>query len=331
MRRAGWLGIGIIVTFVVAGTVSVIPATATTIQSLLGTSGLTASSTSGEPAWNTGNLCTSIFYSGPGDVSCVSKISNSQSPLWYNFSAGTVERGTVTVSIYGSNDCIYMNFHSFYTTVNIYLLGNDYFCGTGHGKGGAWLAPLWGSGGGGGTGQSRCSAGFGGGGGWLLPVEWAQKPKCTPGVNIVVNSEGDTINLFQSPPRQHSCDGSSGRYSTNVTLYGTTTVFNLVQSRSADDLNTTVTYIGIKPGFAACPWGITDGLVPWWTDVSYGSHNTFNTIFVDGTNVAHPPPNYQYSTEPLLPPDGTSYGKGNLYGNETTQTAPAGTCHYLGV
>ncbi|MGP8075830.1 MAG: hypothetical protein ACLP8Y_03720 [Thermoplasmata archaeon] len=228
-----------------------------------------------EPNWNSGNLCDSISYTGPGDVTCVSLVSEAPFPLWYNFSAGTIQGGTVTVVVYGSADCINLNFHSFYSTIVIDLLGSDYSCPA-----------------------TPASAGG-------------------PGVNVVVNSEGDSFTY----------DQYGSQYVSNITFYGTTTYASDLMDGSV--LNTTVTYIGWSPATNACPSGITDGRVA-WSEVSFGSFNTFNTIFVDGTNVAHPPVNYAYSTESLQPPDGNGYGTSDLYGNETTQTEPLGACSYLG-
>jgi hypothetical protein len=185
----------------------------------------------------------------------------------------------VTVIVAGSEDCINLNFHSFYTTLVVELAGSSYSC------------------------QS-----FGG-------------PDDSPfvaGVNIAINSEGDSFSLIQ--------EGSF--YTTSVTSYGTTTFVSVTQWGS--HTNTTVNYIGTTAGFATCPSGITAGRVV-WSEVAWGGYDTFNTIFVDGTNVHHAPANYAYSTEPLQPPDGNGWGFDDLYGNATTQTAPPGSCAYLGV
>jgi hypothetical protein len=324
MSSARWLGIGLVVTLVMAGAVSFAPSTARILQSQSGTSAVGVSSAQSQPSWNTGNLCNALTYGpGPGDVTCLSYVSHSPYPLWYNFSAGSVTGGTVNVTILGSDECIYLNFHSFFTTINIHLVGSGYACPShprdARGNSGSYLST-------GGVGdwhheQSGCHIRSWDSGDTELAFAWGHgggKKRCAPGVNIVVNSEGDTLRLVQC-----------GRYYvTNVTVYGTTTLVNATQSWHSRGLNTTITYIGTKPGFAVCPSGITDFRVT-WSELSYGSRNTFNTIFVDGTNVAHPPPNHPYSTQPMLPPDGTSYGRGNLYGYETTQTPPFGSCHYL--
>jgi hypothetical protein len=324
----------VIVTIVAMGAVSILPASGSGLQMMLGLSGGSASSAAAEPQWNSGNLCKATGL-GTTDVNCVSYISDSKAPLSYNFSAGKLKGGVVNVVIKGSNDCIYLNFHSFNTLLNVTLLGSGYSCLTpsGGGSSGNSISPMWG--GGGGQGGSGCSKGSGWGGNsatsaWGSGGQWTKS--CGPGVNIVVNSESDILNLTQSPSSYHHsrCNNQATPYATNVTIYGTSTVVNAVQSWDSSRLNTTVTYIGTKPGFSTCPSGITYGRVA-WTEVSYGSHNTFNTIFVDGTNVAHVPPNSPYATEPLGPPNGISYGSGNLYGDETTTTAPTGSCQYLGV
>jgi hypothetical protein len=233
----------------------------------------------------------------------------------------------VNIWIHGSSDCIYLNFHSFYTNITIHLLGSDYACSShsGKGSGSPSVASAWGNGGKGGYG---CSKGSGWGSSSVISAvgNWGHGGKaCAPGVNIVINSEGDILNLLSTSGSKCS---SGGDYAANVTIYGTTTVVNSLQSKGTSHITTTITYIGTKPGFSVCPSGITVGRVA-WTEVSYGSHNTFNTIFVDGTNVAHVPPNSPYTTQPLAPPNGVSYGSGNLYGNETTTTEPAGSCQYL--
>ena len=131
MKLVRWMGIGLIVSFLVAGAAVTIPGAASGIHSLFQPS---HSSGSAQPAWNSGNLCNSISYPGPGDVTCVSLVSAASYPLWYNFSAGEVQGGTVTVTVYGSADCINLNFHSFYSTIVVDLLGSYYACpGTGIG------------------------------------------------------------------------------------------------------------------------------------------------------------------------------------------------------
>jgi hypothetical protein len=322
---------------VAAGAVSVIPATASSVQTLLGFAATTGSADGHAPVWNTGNLCSSISYGpNPGDVTCVSNISNSKTPLWYNFSTPpNILGGVVNVSIYGSHDCIYINFKSFGSTINVVVAGSGYACRSHSDKGGgdSWSPALggndrgdWGHEG------SDCSGGHDGWGDSALAGaghDWGRKPKCAPGVNIVVNSEGDVFNLNQTVEQSSKCFDEGGRgYSTNVTIYGKTIPVTAVQYKGTHDLNTTFTWIGLTAGFAQCPYGTMEGKVS-WSETSWGSHNLFATIFVDGTNVVHPPPNTPYSIAPLTPPAGTSYGYHNLYGNETTQIAPPGACHYL--
>lgn len=309
---------------VAAATLAVIPGAATVVQSLSGSSVATSSSDT-QPTWNSGNLCTPTAGPSAGDWNCVSIISKAPYPLWYNFSAGEIQGGVVNIWIYGSNDCIYLNFHSFDTKINIYLYGSEYSCpSSATSSTNSLFGPIIGD-----WSKTGCSSSvtiYS----YLVPFDGngPSEKSCKTGVNIVVNAEYDTLNLVQC--------GSS--YATNVTVYGTTTVVNSVQggchkkcsffSSQSDHLTTTIIYIGTTAGFSTCPSGITDGRVT-WSEKAYGSHDTFNTIFIDGTNVVHAPANYAYSTEPLLPPDGHSYGYENLYGNETTQIAPTGSCSYI--
>ncbi|MGA8542785.1 MAG: hypothetical protein WB947_04510 [Thermoplasmata archaeon] len=230
-----------------------------------------------QPAWNTGNLCPGTVPNAAGNAVCVNLVSASSVPLWYNLSAGEVKGGTINVYIYGSDDCIYLNFHSFDSTINVVTYGSDYSCSATGGD---------------------------------------------PGLNIVVNSESDSFSLTQL---------GSG-YSTDITVYGTTTQVSVGMAGSDD--NTQVTYIGWSAETGTCPSGITGGgetgRVVLWDTVSFGSYNNFATVFVDGTNVAHPPPNYGPTTEALAPPDGMAYGTSDTYTNSTTQTTSPGDCYYLG-
>lgn len=354
MRRLGWIGIGLIVTVAVVGLVIVVPVASLGLPSALSVSAAAGSSDSPQPKWNSGNLCNAVFnVPNPGDVQCVSKISDSKVPLWYNFSAGKVKGGVVNVTIIGSHDCIFMNFHSFDTTLNITVLGSGYTCayfsngtisgspsssaalggdaewaggqGCSGGGGGGWLSPDWGHGGG----TSCCSKGYGSGGSWISP-DWGHgsgaNVTCGPGINIAINSENDVLNLVQGSVSH--CERGRGGYATNVTIYATTVVANVVQNQ--DHLNTTITYIGSSAGFATCPYKYENGRVH-WTEVANGNKDTFNTIFVNQAGAKHAPPNSPYSTEPLGPPDGTAVGYNDVYGNETTTTAPPGTCQYIGV
>ena len=166
---------------------------------------------------------------------------------------------------------------------------------------------------------------------WTINVTiYGSSEKCAPspnpdapatqGVNIVVNSEGDTFNVTQY----------GSHYDTNLTVYGASTQVNFLTTGSYD--TNTVTYIGWSDETHTCPSGLVDGRVAMWTDTTTGSSNTFNTIFIDGTSNPHWVNfNYPYSTEPLFPPDGTATGQNDLYGNETTQTVPLGTCQYFGL
>lgn len=355
MEKRGWW-IGVIAAVVSIGVMGLMPGVSASIGSALGLAPAVDASTTLTPHWNTGNLCQAVFNDpAEGDVQCVSTISNSQVPLTYNFSAGTTRYGVVNITIQGSNDCIYLNFHSFDTTINITVLGGGYGCanssavsdwalpGTsgiaatvedGHNGcwGGNWNSVSdWSRGGGH---QGCCSSSPGGGGGGWNPSEWSSggqnQSRCGPGINIVINSEGDTLNLVQGS-HWVPCGGqgrptSYAQYVTNVTIYGTTTFVNDTMNQGG--LNTTVTYIGIKPGFKVCPSGVVVGRVHWAVTAN-GNHDIFNTIFVDGTNAKHVPPNAGYTTQPMGPPNGVANGFGDVYGNETTTVAPPGTCGYV--
>lgn len=315
LGRAGWLIVALVVTVAVAGALSVIPSAATGLQSFLGTSSGTGSSDPGQPVWNTGNLCpTPLPGVGTLHVSCMN--TQSGTTLVENFSS-TLQGGYVNILITGSNDCIYLNFHSFYTDITITLKGSHYACVSTSASGEKNPSiTLCGNGCGGGTGPSGCPTNYGGPGfGWLPPdggADWSKKTTCSPGVNIAINSEGDTLNLIQK-----GCD-----YSTNVTVYGTTTIVKTTQY--GDELNTVVTYIGIEPGFSVCPDGITYGKVTWkW--ITYGSYDKFTTILVDAKT---PPPISPLHYVHVYPPDWI-FGTHDYYGTETTTTAPPGSCHYL--
>ena len=283
MKRTAKLGVGIVAAFLVAGFALFLPA------SLAGTHSSTPLQSSGggldvnQPVWNTGNLCTpTVTGSGPFVYTCTSYASGENglggsagisAPLWYNFSAGESTGNTYVITLIGSDDCLYLNFHSFDSSIVIYLDGSSYVC----------------------------------------PASAAGGP-LQPGINIVVNSEGDAFSLIQ--------DGSS--YATNITTYGTTVVPVVLQEGSY--LYTNVTYIGTSA--STCPSGITDGKVA-WSVTQIGTNDVFGTIFVDGTNVHVAPPTYDWSTEPMTPLDGTAFGYGLSYGNETTNNLPAGGCSYI--
>lgn len=341
------------VTVGIVGAAMVVPAGGFGLPSVSTFSASASTGDSPQPVWNSGNLCKAVFNDpNPGDVQCASSISDSKAPLWYNFSAGKVKGGVVNVTISGSNDCIFMNFHSFDTTLNITILGSGYACayssnGTisgspsgsvvnagvsdwGGGQGcsgwnGSWYGPEWNHGGG----SSCCSKSGGWGGSWYSP-EWNHgsggNVTCGPGINVAINSENDVLNLVQGSTSY--CDHGHGGYATNVTVYAATVVVNVVQN--SDNLNTTITYIGSKAGFSTCPYKYENGRVH-WTEVAIGNKDTFNTIFVNQAGAKGAPSNSPYSTEPLGPPDGTAVGYNDLYGNETTTTAPPGTCQYIGV
>lgn len=354
MRRGAWIGVGLIASVVIVGAAFIVPVAGLGLPTALAPVKAASSPTTPEPVWNTGNLCTAVFNDpNPGDVQCVSDISNSKAPLWYNFSSpGKVKGGVVNVTILGSHDCIFLNFHSIDTTLNITILGSGYACayasngtitgspagylvesgisdwgGGGQGCsgwGGNWLTTDWSHGG-----NSTCcgqGSGWGGGG---FSTEWGHgsggNVTCGPGVNIAVVSEDDVMNLVQGGSSS-PCHHGSGGYATNVTVYAATTVVNVVQN--SDKLNTTVTYIGSKAGFSTCPYRYEYGRVH-WTEVANGNKDTFNTIFVNQAGAKGSPVNSPYTTEPLGPPAGIATGYDDIYGNENTTTAPPGTCQYI--
>jgi len=275
MKVIGWLGVALVLTTLVAGIVVAVPGIVTGASSFGRGSTVSAASSGDPPAWGSGNLCTPVVGPGPADFTCVNGLSSSPVPLWYNFSAPMgIQGGTVLVTIKGSEDCINLNFHSFYSTIVIQLLGSSYSCPTSGGQG------------------------------------------SDPGVNVVINSEGDYVSFEQY--------GSN--YLTNVTTYGTTTIVRDYQYASFTD--TTITYIGTTPGFATCPSGITTGRVAQFYGYMTGLDDTFGTTFVNGINVAHPPPNFSH-TGPIYPPDGRGLGTGDTWVDIGTTTTPAGVCSYL--
>jgi len=268
MKVIGWLGVGVVALFMIAGAMFAIPGAAAGVQSFAGMSHSTPASASSSVNWNSGNLCVPQGL-GTKDVTCTSGASGQM--LWFNFSSGELQGGLVTVTILGGADCINLNFHSFYTAIVVNLYSSGYICPSGQGA-----------------------------------------PTATgPGVNIVVNSEGDTFSLIQQ--------GSN--YATSVTIFGTTTVSNTLMEGSNDV--TTFGFFGTTPGLSVCPSGITSGRVL-TSVIATGSFDTFNTYFVDGTNVAHPPPPSS-STMLLLPPDG--WGTGDYWVTHTV-TLPTGSCSY---
>lgn len=277
MKVIGWLGIALVLTTVVAGAVVAIPGIAAGASSF-GRSSSVAAASSDPPAWGTGNLCTPVVGPGPADFTCVSDVSSSPVALWYNFSAPMgIQGGTVLVQIKGSEDCIYLNFHSFYSTIVIQLLGSFYSC----------------------------------------PASGGGSPGATgPGINVVVNSEGDYVSFEQY--------GSN--YATTVTEYGTTSIFRDFQYGSFT--TSTFTYIGTTPGFTTCPSGITTGRVAQFYGYMTGLDDTFGTTFVNGVNVVHIPPNFSH-TGPIYPPDGRGLGKGDVWVDIGTTTVPTGACEYL--
>jgi hypothetical protein len=290
MKRVGWLSVGIVLVIAAASAISLAPSIASAARGP-STSPAIIPAGSSEPTWNSGNLCTTLqtttTVSGHIVVTCNAETSGNLTytpNLWYNFSAGEVENTYIyDVWIYGSLDCINLNFHSFYSEINIYLLGSGYVCPTA-----------------GGPNQVNSPAG-----------------SSAPGVNVVVNSEGDTMTVYQL--------GSA--YQSAFFVYGTTTDVNFVLTGSF--LSPTVFFEGTTAGFATCPSGITFGRVV-LRGVSTGAYNTLSTIWIDGTNTMTVPPNVSYYTVWWTPLTG---GLGKLghdkLGFEVTQAVPSGSCSYL--
>jgi hypothetical protein len=84
------------------------------------------------PGWNTGNLCTQ-FTNTSSSTSCYSDISGSPGNptlLTYNFenTPATAQGWTTSIEVGGSYDCIVINVHSFYSTINLKLDGSYYSC-----------------------------------------------------------------------------------------------------------------------------------------------------------------------------------------------------------
>ncbi len=324
------MGFGLIATFVITGAAILVPAGGFGLPSPL-TVASAPTAHEPQPKWNSGNLCKVTFNNPyPGYDQCTSYISNSKAPLWYNFSAGSVKDGVVNVTIAGSNDCVFLNFHSFDTTINLHIEGTGYACaysanGTISGGG---VSDLLG-GADGGSGGHGCQS-QGGGSGWGIP-EWNHggggNVTCGPGINVAIVSENDVLNIVQGT--YSHCNNHQGGYATNVTVYATTITVNLKQNQ--DDLNTTVTYIGSSSGFGTCPYKVENGRIAPWSETANGDKDTFNTIFVNQATAKHVPPNSPYTQVALGPPAGVANGNNDVYGNATTTTAPAGTCQYLGV
>lgn len=114
-----------------------------------------------KPMWNAGNLCTTVTQAGNIET-CTATVSGypgHPAVLYWNFTntPNTVQGNTTNINIEGSWDCIIINIHSFYSTININLLGSFYSCAGTPVLGGA----------------------------------------VTSSVNVAINSEGDTFNVQQ--------------------------------------------------------------------------------------------------------------------------------------
>jgi hypothetical protein len=177
MKRLGWLSVGLVLTIAIAGAVYAAPAVATTISGTLPSAAITASTS--EPNWGNGNACSgsngTISYApedGHASIYCQVTASGSYNVftgettplyLYWNFTANETQGMIMTVEVYGSVDCLTFNFHGFYGTVNIVLLGSGYYC-----------APSGGA------------------------VAGGSGPSGNPGVNVAINSEGDAVTVIQA-------------------------------------------------------------------------------------------------------------------------------------
>lgn len=127
MKIFAWVGLGVVVAVLIGGSAAAIPGLVLGHENAAPSSSGAVFSTT-EPAWNTGNLCQQLTTVGTV-VTCDSYQSASPVNLYWNFSSGEVQGMTFNVVVYGSVDCIIMNFHSFYSTINIDLKGSNYACG----------------------------------------------------------------------------------------------------------------------------------------------------------------------------------------------------------
>jgi len=113
------------------------------------------------PGWNTGNLCTTITTVGMVETCTSTQSGFPGSPLVLNYNfentPATAEGWTLNINVEGSYDCLIINVHSFYSTVNLNLDGSFYSCAGTSVLGGA----------------------------------------VTSSVNVAINSEGDTFNVQQ--------------------------------------------------------------------------------------------------------------------------------------
>ena len=248
MKRAGWIIVGIALLVTVGFSFAIVPAVATSVQSL--TTSATAMPLTGnpQPVWQTGNLC--VPNPDPYQWNCHSLASDQD--LWYNESAYENTGITYIFVIMGSNDCININFHGFDSTVIIKLFGSHYHCASATGAGG----PDW----------------------------YGKSGQTSLGVNVVINGDYDCVRVYE--------DGSF--YASNFYVIGTQTgiSFKLFGSH----LSPTTYFIGIENGGSVCPSGITYGRTGIARAASFGSFNTLSTVWITGSDSAHPPTPFSYYT-----------------------------------
>jgi hypothetical protein len=177
MKRLGWLSVGLVLTIAIAAAVSVAPAFATSQKA--GSPAAAVAAPSANPAWNTGNACvapdgtmTIGTYDGHPYELCNVEVSGTSNPftgtydpvnLWWNFNANETQGMIFEVQVFGSVDCLTFNFHSFYGTVDIILMGSQYVCMPSGGTSGI-----------------------------------AGQPAGAPGVNVAINSEGDNVTVIEA-------------------------------------------------------------------------------------------------------------------------------------
>jgi hypothetical protein len=178
MKRLAWLSVGLVLTIAIASAAYAAPAFATSLKGGSPSAAITAGA--GEPNWNMGNACAAPdgtmsvgTYNGHPYELCNVEVSGSSNPftgqynpvmLWWNFSAGETQGMIFTVQVFGSVDCLTFNFHGFYGTVDLILMGSQYVCPS----------------------QGGVVAGVHG------------QPAGAPGVNVAINSEGDNVTVIEA-------------------------------------------------------------------------------------------------------------------------------------
>ncbi len=300
MKRLGWLSVGIVLSIAVAGAIYATPTIAATFSGHSTPSAILAAGTD-DVDWGAGNACSAPYgslvpttYMGHIVETCDVQVSGTPANpftgtpgvypvVWWNFSAGENFGEIFMVNVIGSYLCVNFNFHGFYGDIDLAIAGSDYLCPSSGGPLSVAGAPA----------QSGGLA----------------------GVNVAVNSEGDSVSIL--------AQGSD--YQSLFYVYGTTSSVNFVLDGS--NLQPTIFFIGTTAGFGTCPSGITYGRIVEHA-VSLGSKNTLSTIWVDGSNVAYPPVNVPYYTVHWWPING-GLGTGDKLGFEVTQTAPSEGCGYL--